>query len=126
MAFEGLSSKLQEAFRKLRGKGQITEADLRSTMREIRLALLDADVNFTVVRDFVKKVQAKAKGENVLEGLNPGQQIIKIVDDELTEMMGGETTTLKKSNKIPTIIMMAALQVHERRIAPAAHRPQGR
>ncbi|MVF15127.1 signal recognition particle protein [Fructilactobacillus sanfranciscensis] len=110
MAFEGLSSKLQEAFRKLRGKGQITEADLRSTMREIRLALLDADVNFTVVRDFVKKVQAKAKGENVLEGLNPGQQIIKIVDDELTEMMGGETTTLKKSNKIPTIIMMAGLQ----------------
>ncbi|WP_429970942.1 signal recognition particle protein [Fructilactobacillus sp. Tb1] len=110
MAFEGLSNKLQDAFRKLRGKGQITEADLRATMREIRLALLDADVNFTVVRDFVKKVQAKAKGEKVLEGLNPGQQIIKIVDDELTAMMGGEATELKKSAKIPTIIMMAGLQ----------------
>ncbi|USS89681.1 signal recognition particle protein [Fructilactobacillus cliffordii] len=110
MAFEGLSEKLQNAFRNLRGKGQISEADLRSTMREIRLALLDADVNFTVVRNFVKQVQEKAKGEKVLEGLNPGQQIVKIVDDELTEMMGGSATELKKAPKIPTIIMMVGLQ----------------
>ncbi|USS86685.1 signal recognition particle protein [Fructilactobacillus cliffordii] len=110
MAFEGLSEKLQNAFRNLRGKGQISEADLRSTMREIRLALLDADVNFTVVRNFVKQVQEKAKGEKVLEGLNPGQQIVKIVDDELTEMMGGSATDLKKAPKIPTIVMMVGLQ----------------
>ncbi|WP_413627282.1 signal recognition particle protein [Fructilactobacillus vespulae] len=110
MAFEGLSEKLQDTFKKLRGKGKISEADLRETMRDIRLALLDADVNFTVVRNFIKSVQSKAKGESVLEGLNPGQQIIKIVNDELTEMMGGEATTLKKSEKIPTIIMMAGLQ----------------
>ncbi len=110
MAFEGLTNKLQNAFRNLRGKGKISEADLRATMREIRLALLDADVNFSVVRDFVKKVQAKANGENVLEGLNPAQQIIKIVDDELTQMMGEETTSLIKAPKIPTIIMMVGLQ----------------
>ncbi|USS87535.1 signal recognition particle protein [Fructilactobacillus hinvesii] len=110
MAFEGLSEKLQNAFRNLRGKGKISEADLRSTMREIRLALLDADVNFTVVRNFVKKVQEKAKGEQVLEGLNPGQQIVKIVDDELTEMMGGSATELTKAPKIPTVVMMVGLQ----------------
>lgn len=110
MAFEGLSERLQTAFRNLRGKGKISEADLRSTMREVRLALLDADVNFAVVRKFVKQVEEQANGENVLEGLNPGQQIIKIVDEQLTEMMGGATTELTTAPKIPTIVMMAGLQ----------------
>ncbi|GLB46825.1 signal recognition particle protein [Philodulcilactobacillus myokoensis] len=110
MAFEGLTERLQKTFRNLRGKGKVSESDLRSTMREIRLALLEADVNFTVVRNFVKKVQTRAKGADVLEGLNPAQQIVKIVDDELTKTMGKEATPLNKSEKIPTVIMMAGLQ----------------
>lgn len=110
MAFEGLTERLQNAMKKLRGKGKISEADLRETMREIRLALLEADVNFTVVRNFVKTVQDRAKGSEVLEGLNPSQQIIKIVDEELTKMMGDEAVPLNKAPKIPTIIMMSGLQ----------------
>ncbi|WP_268913046.1 signal recognition particle protein [Lentilactobacillus sp. SPB1-3] len=110
MAFEGLTERLQNAMKKLRGKGKISEADLRETMREIRLALLEADVNFTVVRNFVKTVQDRAKGADVLEGLNPSQQIIKIVDEELTKMMGEEAVPLNKAPKIPTIIMMSGLQ----------------
>ncbi len=89
MAFEGLTERLQNAMRNLRGKGKVSESDLRATMREIRLALLEADVNFTVVRKFVKTVEERAKGAKVLEGLNPSQQIVKIVDEELTQMMGG-------------------------------------
>ena len=84
MAFEGLTERLQNAMRKLRGKGKVSESDLRETMREIRLALLEADVNFTVVKDFVKQVRDRAMGADVLEGLNPAQQIVKIVDEELT------------------------------------------
>ncbi|MEJ6400591.1 signal recognition particle protein [Nicoliella lavandulae] len=110
MAFEGLTERLQKAMRNLRGKGKISESDLRSTMREIRLALLEADVNFGVVRKFVKQVQARAKGSDVLEGLNPAQQIVKIVDEELTKMMGETAVPLNKSPKIPTVIMMAGLQ----------------
>ncbi|GAY72953.1 signal recognition particle, subunit Ffh SRP54 [Lentilactobacillus kosonis] len=110
MAFEGLTERLQNAMKKLRGKGKISEADLRETMREIRLALLEADVNFTVVRNFVKTVQDRAKGADVLDGLNPSQQIIKIVDEELTKMMGEEAVPLNKAPKIPTIIMMSGLQ----------------
>ncbi|UQS85342.1 signal recognition particle protein [Apilactobacillus apisilvae] len=110
MAFEGLTERLQKAMRNLRGKGKVSESDLRTTMREIRLALLEADVNFSVVRKFVKTVQERAKGSDVLEGLNPAQQIVKIVDEELTKTMGEEATPLNKSDKIPTVIMMAGLQ----------------
>lgn len=110
MAFEGLTERLQNAMRKLRGKGKISEADLRATMREIRLALLEADVNFQVVRQFVKTVEDRAKGSKVLEGLNPSQQIVKIVDEELTKTMGEKAVGLNKAPKIPTIIMMSGLQ----------------
>lgn len=110
MAFEGLTERLQKAMEKLRRKPKVTEADLRETMREIRLALLEADVNFTVVKDFVKKVRAKATGAEVLKGLNPAQQIVKIVNDELTELMGSEAVALNKAPHIPTVIMMVGLQ----------------
>ena len=93
MAFEGLTDRLQKAMEKLRRKPKVTEADLRETMREIRLALLEADVNFAVVKDFVKKVREKAAGAEVLKGLNPAQQIVKIVNEELTELMGEEGAT---------------------------------
>ena len=110
MAFEGLTDRLQKAMEKLRRKPKVTEADLRETMREIRLALLEADVNFTVVKDFVKKVREKAAGAEVLKGLNPAQQIVKIVNDELTALMGEEAVPLNKSDHIPTVIMMVGLQ----------------
>lgn len=110
MAFEGLTERLQNAMKKLRGKGKISEGDLRDTMREIRLALLEADVNFDVVKDFVKTVRDRAVGTKVLEGLNPAQQIVKIVDEELTKTMGETAVPLNKSSKIPTVIMMAGLQ----------------
>ena len=110
MAFEGLTERLQKAMEKLRRKPKVTEADLRETMREIRLALLEADVNFTVVKDFVKRVRTKATGAEVLKGLNPAQQIVKIVNDELTELMGSEAVALNKAPHIPTVIMMVGLQ----------------
>ena len=110
MAFEGLTERLQKAMEKLRRKPKVTEADLRETMREIRLALLEADVNFKVVKDFVKTVREKAAGAEVLKGLNPAQQIVKIVNDELTEMMGETATPLNKSAHIPTVIMMVGLR----------------
>ncbi|MFC6182012.1 signal recognition particle protein [Lactiplantibacillus daowaiensis] len=110
MAFEGLTERLQNAMTNLRRKGKVSESDLRQTMREIRLALLEADVNFTVVKDFVKTVRDRALGAKVLEGLNPAQQIVKIVDEELTKTMGETAVPLNKSAKIPTIIMMAGLQ----------------
>lgn len=110
MAFEGLTERLQKAMEKLRRKPKVTEADLRETMREIRLALLEADVNFTVVKDFVKKVRTKATGAEVLKGLNPAQQIVKIVNDELTELMGSGAVALNKAPHIPTVIMMVGLQ----------------
>ncbi|HIW69825.1 MAG TPA: signal recognition particle protein [Candidatus Limosilactobacillus merdipullorum] len=110
MAFEGLTERLQKAMEKLRRKPKVTEADIRETMREIRLALLDADVNFKVVKDFVKTVRQKAMGAEVLKGLNPAQQIIKIVNDELTSLMGDEAVPLSKADKGPTVIMMVGLQ----------------
>ncbi|MCT4396805.1 signal recognition particle protein [Periweissella beninensis] len=110
MAFEGLTERLQNAIAGLRRKGKVTDADLRETMREIRLALLEADVNFDVVKTFIKTVRERATGAKVLEGLNPAQQIVKIVDEELTKMMGEEATPLNKSAKIPTVIMMSGLQ----------------
>lgn len=110
MAFEGLTERLQNAISGLRKKGKVTDADLRETMREIRLALLEADVNFDVVKDFIKTVRDRATGTKVLAGLNPAQQIVKIVDEELTKMMGEEAVPLNKSPKIPTTIMMSGLQ----------------
>lgn len=111
MAFESLTDKLQEVFKKLRGKGRLTEADVKEALREVKLALLEADVNFRVVKNFTKQVQEKAIGSDVLSGLNPGQSVIKIVHDELVEMMGQETKeiALKPSSEI-TVIMMIGLQ----------------
>ncbi|HIX35091.1 MAG TPA: signal recognition particle protein [Candidatus Limosilactobacillus merdigallinarum] len=110
MAFEGLTERLQKAMEKLRRKPKVTEEDLRETMREIRMALLEADVNFKVVKDFVKTVREKAAGAEVLKGLNPAQQIVKIVDEQLTELMGQEAVPLNKADHIPTVIMMVGLQ----------------
>lgn len=110
MAFESISDKLQDVFKKLRGKGKISEADLKAAMREVKLALLEADVNFKVVKDFVSKVSEKAMGEAVLESLTPGQQVIKIVNEELTALMGSEVSKIQYASKPPTVIMMAGLQ----------------
>lgn len=110
MAFEGLSGKLQEVFNNLRGKGKLTEKDVKAALREVKLALLEADVNFRIVKDFINKVSEKAVGEEVLSGLNPGQQVIKIVNDELVDLMGSTQSKLTFSSKSPTIYMMAGLQ----------------
>jgi len=110
MAFDGLSDKLQGVIKKLKGKGKISEAELKEVLREVRIALLEADVNFKVVKDFVKKVNEKALGQDVLESLTPGQQIIKIVNDELTNLMGGSVSKLDLSGKSPLVIMMVGLQ----------------
>lgn len=110
MAFEGLTERLQNAIGKLRRKGKIGESDVKEVMREIRLALLESDVNFKVVKDFVKTVRSRAIGAEVLESLTPAQQIVKIVNEELVKVMGEEAAPLNKSAKIPTIIMMVGLQ----------------
>ena len=110
MAFEGLSDRLQGAISSVGKGGKITEADLKQMMREIRLALLEADVNFKVVKSFVKRVNERALGSDVLESLSPAQQVVKIVDEELTDLMGGELVPLNISKQPPTVIMMAGLQ----------------
>ncbi len=110
MAFEGLSEKLQNAFKKLSGRGKLTEADVKTAMREVRMALLEADVNYAIAKDFVKKVTERAVGAEILESLTPGQQVIKIVNDELTELMGGANAKLTHSPSAPTIYMMCGLQ----------------
>ena len=110
MAFEGLSEKLNAVFRRLRGQGRITEADVREAMKEVRLALLDADVSYRVVKDFVASVTERAVGADVLESLTPAQQIIKIVNEELTQLMGGGSEKLNMAPHPPTIIMMVGLQ----------------
>lgn len=110
MAFEGLSERLQSAISQVGAGGTITQADLKQMMREIRLALLEADVNFQVVKTFVKKVNERALGSDVLESLSPAQQVLKIVDEELTALMGGEQSELNFSPAPPTIIMMVGLQ----------------
>ena len=110
MAFEGLSDRLQGAISSVGKGGKITEADLKQMMREIRLALLEADVNFKVVKTFVKRVNERALGSDVLESLSPAQQVVKIVDEELTALMGGEREGLNISKQPPTVIMMAGLQ----------------
>lgn len=110
MAFESLSDKLQNTFRKLKGKGKVSEKDLKDAMREVKLALLEADVNFKVVKDFVKQVSERAEGAEVMESLTPAQQVIKIVNEELIALMGGTEQKLEFSSKPPTVIMMAGLQ----------------
>ena len=110
MAFEGLSEKLTAAFKSLRSKGRLTEADVRSAMREVRLALLEADVNYKVAKDFTNKVTERAIGQDVMESLTPAQMVIKIVDEELCELMGGTESRLAVSSRLPTIVMMCGLQ----------------
>ena len=110
MAFEGLSSRLQDITRKLKGKARITENDLKEVLREVKLALLEADVNFKIVKDFIKVVEEKAVGQDVLKSLTPGQQVVKIVKDELTELLGGEEARINFTPNPPTIIMLVGLQ----------------
>ncbi len=110
MAFENLSGKLQEVFKQLRGKGRLTEADVKAAMREVKIALLEADVNFKIVKGFIKKVTERAIGTEVLEGLNPGQQVIKIVNEELIDLMGTTQSRLTFANRPPTVYMMVGLQ----------------
>nr|WP_295972038.1 signal recognition particle protein [uncultured Bacillus sp.] len=110
MAFEGLADRLQNTIQKIRGKGKVSEADVKEMMREVRLALLEADVNFKVVKDFVKKVSERSVGQEVMKSLTPGQQVIKVVKEELTELMGGEQSKIAVSNRPPTVIMMVGLQ----------------
>ncbi len=110
MAFEGLSDKLNSVFKKLKLRGKLKESDIKEVMREVRLALLEADVNYKVAKDFVASVSAKAVGAEVLESLTPAQQVIKIVNDEMTSLMGSENVRIKYSSKLPTIIMMCGLQ----------------
>lgn len=110
MAFEGLTDKLQNAFRKLSSKGKLTEADVKAAMRDVRMALLEADVNYLVVKDFIKKVTERAVGADILTSLTPGQQVIKIVNEELTALMGGTNAKLTYSPQVPTIYMLCGLQ----------------
>ena len=110
MAFEGLSEKLNETFKRLRGKGRLTESDVRTGLREVRLALLEADVSYKVVKDFIVKVTERCVGSDVLESLTPAQQIVKIVNQELTELMGGSNARLSSASKGPTVVMMVGLQ----------------
>ena len=110
MAFEGLSEKLNAVFKNLRGKGRLTEADVRAGMREVRLALLEADVSYKVVKDFVAQVTERCVGSDVLESLTPAQQIIKIVNEELTKLMGSTNAKITTANRGPTVVMMVGLQ----------------
>lgn len=110
MAFEGLSSRLQSVMQKLRGKGKVSEADVKEATREIRLALLEADVNFKVVKTFIDRVKERSIGQEVLKSLTPGQQVVKVVNEELTALMGGEESKLAVASKPPTVIMMVGLQ----------------
>ena len=110
MAFEGLSSRLQDITRKLKGKARITESDLKEILREVKLALLEADVNFKIVKEFMNTIQEKALGQDVLKSLTPGQQVIKIVRDEMTELLGGTLSKINFTPNPPTIIMLVGLQ----------------
>jgi signal recognition particle subunit SRP54 len=110
MAFEGLAERLQGTIQKIKGKGKVSEADVKEMMREVRFALIEADVNLKVVKEFVKKVSERAIGVDVMQSLTPGQQVVKIVKDELTELMGGDQSKIEFSAKQPTVIMMVGLQ----------------
>src|SRR5690625_5105676 len=110
MAFEGLADRLQQTIKKLTGKGKVSEQDVSTMAREIRLALLEADVNFKVVRDFINRVKERAVGQEVMESLTPGQQVVKVVKDELAQLMGGEHSKIAVADRPPTVIMMVGLQ----------------
>ena len=110
MVFEGLAERLQNTFKKLRGHGKLSESDVNDAMREVRMALLEADVNFKVVKDFVKRIKERAIGQEVMSSLTPGQHVIKIVNEELTELMGGTQSRIMISPKPPTVIMLVGLQ----------------
>ena len=110
MAFESLSEKLSAAFKRLRSKGKLNEADIKAAMREVRMALLEADVNYKVAKDFVAKVSERAVGQSVMESLTPAQMVIKIVNEELTELMGGSAERIRLTTKGPTVLMMCGLQ----------------
>ena len=110
MAFEGLSSKLQDFTRKLKGKTRITESDLKEMLREVKLALLEADVNYKIVKEFTSTIQEKALGQDVLKSLTPGQQVIKIVKDELVELLGGTDSKVNFTPNPPTVVMLVGLQ----------------
>ena len=110
MAFEGLTGKLNATFKRLRGKGRRSENDVREAMREVRLALLEADVSYKVVKEFVSTVTERAVGSDVLDSLTPAQQVIKIVNDELTRLMGGANAKISMANNGPTVVMMVGLQ----------------
>ncbi|GAB2561652.1 signal recognition particle protein [Gracilibacillus alcaliphilus] len=110
MAFEGLADRLQSTIQKIKGKGKVTEQDVKEMTREVRLALLEADVNFKVVKDFVKKIKERAVGQEVMESLTPGQQVIKVVKEELTALMGGDESKIAVADRPPTVIMMVGLQ----------------
>ncbi|WP_409341003.1 signal recognition particle protein [Paenibacillus sp. MBLB4367] len=110
MAFEGLASRLQNVFGKLRGKGKLSEDDVNEALREVRLALLEADVNFKVVKDFIAKIKERAIGQEVLKSFTPGMVVVDIVNKELTELMGGTQSKLAKANKPPTVVLMVGLQ----------------
>jgi len=110
MAFEGLAERLQETMKKITGKGKVSESDVKEMMREVRFALIEADVNLKVVKDFVKTVSERAVGIEVMDSLTPGQQVVKVVKEELTELMGGEETPIQFARKAPTVIMMVGLQ----------------
>ena len=110
MACESLSDKLQNVFKKLRSKGTLTEDDVKTALKEVRMALLEADVNFKVVKQFVKSIEEKAIGTDIMNGLNPGQQVVKLVDEEMTELMGSEAAALTFAHAPePTVIMMVGL-----------------
>ena len=110
MAFEGLSSRLQEITRKIRGKARITESDLKEMLREVKLALLEADVNYKIVKEFISSIQEKALGQDVMKSLTPGQQVIKIVKDEMVELLGGTESKINFTSNPPTVIMLVGLQ----------------
>ncbi|GLC87427.1 signal recognition particle protein [Lysinibacillus piscis] len=110
MAFEGLAERLQGTIQKIKGKGKVSEQDVKAMMRDVRLALIEADVNLKVVKEFVKTVSERAVGVDVMQSLTPGQQVVKIVQDELTNLMGGEQSPIKFNTKPPTVIMMVGLQ----------------
>ncbi len=110
MAFESLSEKLNGIFKKLRGKGRLSQADIKDAMRQVRMVLLEADVSYKVVKDFVKTVSEKAAGQEILESLNPAQMVIKIVNEEMTALMGGQAARLNYSSKVPSVVMVVGLQ----------------
>lgn len=109
MAFESLSDKLSAAFKKLRGKGRLTAADVKEAMKEVRMALLEADVSYKVVKEFTKSVTERASGADVLEALSPAQQVIKIVNEELVKLMGSENQRLSIGSKSPSVVMLVGL-----------------